>query len=321
MAKKVTISDIAKMAGVSKSTVSRYLNNGYISEKKSAIISQLIRDTGFKSNFFASRLKTKYSRLIGIVLPRIDSYAVGQMLAGITQILNEQSYQAIIITSDLDHEKEIRAIHQFNEQGVDAIIVISIGITEKQIEIVHQYSTPIVFAGQYDKRLSCIKFNDKKAGSILGEYLRQKGFKTCVYLGVPDSDKAVGIERRNGFIKAFKNKVILIHTDFSFEQAYAQGDKIMSYTPSVVVGATDNIALGFLKYLHQNKINVPQKIALAGFGGYSMGEVSSPSLTSIFFNFKALGRKIAFFTFKRLSGETFSSYFEDDFKLLIREST
>ena len=90
---KVTIQEIAEMAGVSKSTVSRYLNRGYISEEKAERIRAVIEKTGYKANFFAKRLKMKESKLIGIVLPRIDSVTVGKLLTGISRILEPRGYQ------------------------------------------------------------------------------------------------------------------------------------------------------------------------------------------------------------------------------------
>ena len=80
MGAKVTIKDVAELAGVSKSTVSRYLNHGYISLEKQKRVREAIEKTGFKSNFFAKRLKTQESKLIGIVLPRMDSVTVGKLL-------------------------------------------------------------------------------------------------------------------------------------------------------------------------------------------------------------------------------------------------
>lgn len=97
MGAKVTIKDVAELAGVSKSTVSRYLNHGYISLEKQQRVREAIEQTGFKSNFFAKRLKTQESKLIGIVLPRMDSVTVGKLLSGINRIFDPAGYQGIQI--------------------------------------------------------------------------------------------------------------------------------------------------------------------------------------------------------------------------------
>ena len=107
---KVTIQDIADLAGVSKSTVSRYLNQGYISEAKAARIRAVIEQTGYQANFFAKRLKMKRSKLIGIVLPRMDSVSVGKLLSGIGRILEPAGYQGILLVSQLQEEKELENI-------------------------------------------------------------------------------------------------------------------------------------------------------------------------------------------------------------------
>ena len=86
MEKKSTIQDIAAMAGVSKSTVSRYLNNGYVSREKAAKISEIIDQTGFQSNFFAKRLKTKHSKLIGVV-------SIGDLVKAVISEQGEQIEQ------------------------------------------------------------------------------------------------------------------------------------------------------------------------------------------------------------------------------------
>ena len=95
MKQKVTIQDIANMVNVSKSSVSRYLNNGYVSEENAKKIKEAIEKTGFETNFFAKRLKTKRSKLIGIVIPRINSVTVGELLTGINRRLEENNYQIL----------------------------------------------------------------------------------------------------------------------------------------------------------------------------------------------------------------------------------
>ena len=148
MKRKVTIQDIANMVNVSKSSVSRYLNNGYVSEENAKKIKEAIEKTGFETNFFAKRLKTKRSRLIGIILPRINSFTVGHLLTGITKKLEENNYQGIILVSNLSIEKEIANISSLAQQGVDGIIINSIAITEEHIKLINRLNIPTIFTGQ-----------------------------------------------------------------------------------------------------------------------------------------------------------------------------
>ncbi len=124
MEQKITIKDVAVLAGVSKSTVSRYLNHGYISLEKQEKVRRAIDETGFKSNFFAKRLKTKESKLIGIVLPRMDSVTVGKLLAGISRILDPAGYQGILLVSQLSGQKELENIRNLQQQGLMALLSI-----------------------------------------------------------------------------------------------------------------------------------------------------------------------------------------------------
>ena len=104
---KITIGDIANMAEVSKSTVSRHLNNGYVSEENKNKINKIIEETGYRSNFFAKRLKSKKSYLIGVVIPRMESFASNSMLIGIEAELERSKYEMFISISNLKVEKEL----------------------------------------------------------------------------------------------------------------------------------------------------------------------------------------------------------------------
>ena len=326
MNKKITIQDIANMAGVAKSTVSRYLNGGYVSKEKTTILDKVISETGYKANFFAKHLKAKNSKLIGIVMSRVDSYSAGKLLAGINFILQKKGYQALILISELSQEKELDHILQLIEQGVDGIIVQSIGITKKHLKIVKDAQIPIIFTGQSHEEINFIKVDDKGAGKLMGEYIAKLNHQNVVYLGVSSKDIAVGENRYKGFIKGFKKnapngKVNFVKTDFSFEKAYAKGKEVVQNKPTAVVCSTDNIALGLLRYLHEHNIKIPQEISLAGFGGYPIGDVSYPSLTSLAFDYKHLGAKTAEKLLLMINGEQVHSEFDSNMLFLTREST
>jgi LacI family sucrose operon transcriptional repressor len=99
-------------------------------------IEEAIEKTGFKSNFFAKRLKAKKSGLIGIIMPRIDSFTSGKILKSINKRLEENGYQGIILTSELSKDKEIKHIKKLYQQGVDGIIILAVNITKEHIDLV-----------------------------------------------------------------------------------------------------------------------------------------------------------------------------------------
>lgn len=325
MRQKVTIQDIANMVNVSKSSVSRYLNNGYVSEENAKKIKEAIEKTGFETNFFAKRLKTKRSGLIGIVIPRINSVTGGELLTGINRILEENNYQGIILISELSIEKELANIRSLSQQGVDGIIINSIAITKEHIKLISRLNIPVIFTGQESEYVNSIKIDDYKAGSVLGNYFKEKGHKKVVFAGVTADDEAVGIERKKGFIESFENdnegcSVEFVETGFSFKKSYEMASEILKYKPTAVACATDNICLGILRYLHENNIKVPEEVSVAGFGGYEISSVTYPALTTVAFNYQLTGEKTAQGILDLIEGKELDDKSEIPLNLIERES-
>lgn len=105
----VTINDIAKMAGVAKSTVSRYLNGGSISKKTKAKLDAIVAETGYTPNTFAQSLKAKRTNIVGTIIPRLDSYSSNAILEGIDQELLKRQMQLVIMNSSQSVEREDEA--------------------------------------------------------------------------------------------------------------------------------------------------------------------------------------------------------------------
>lgn len=325
MNRKVTIQDIANMVNVSKSSVSRYLNNGYVSEENAKKIKDAIEKTGFQTNFFAKRLKTKRSRLIGIVLPRIDSVTVGKLLMGINKRLEENNYQGIILISDLSIEKELENINKLYQQGVDGIIINSMAITKEHIKLISNLNIPTIFTGQKSEFINYIKIDDYKAGQMMGNYFKEKGHRDIVFVGVNEWDKSVGVERKQGFVDSFKEdntqyNIEFVETDFSFKKAYEKAEEVLKYKPTAIVCATDNICLGILRYLHENNIKVPEEVSIGGFGGYDIGSVSYPTLTTIHFDYELIGASTAQGILDLIEGKEIQKDHEQSLTLIERES-
>lgn len=178
---KITIQDIANMCNISKSSVSRYLNGGYVSEQNRQKIKEAIEQTGFETNFFAKRLKSKKSGLLGVVLPKMDSLVISTILMGINNVCEDNNYSILIKTSNFDTKKELQNINSLYNQGVDGIIVYSLDITQEHIELVNKISIPVVFINNNHKDLDCINIDDYTAGRLLAEYFYNNNHKDILF--------------------------------------------------------------------------------------------------------------------------------------------
>ena len=118
----MNINEIAKLAGVSRATVSRYLNDGYVSEEKREKIKKVIEETGYQPSVQAQTLRTKKTSLVGVVLPKINSDTISREVAGISDVLTARGYQMILANTNNNQEEELKYLSLFKERQVDGVV-------------------------------------------------------------------------------------------------------------------------------------------------------------------------------------------------------
>ena len=195
-----TINDIARLAGVAKSTVSRYLNGGNVSEKTKARIRMVIEETNYEPNSFAQSLKAKKTNFIGVIAPTLDSYVTSTVLMAIDEELRKQDYTTLIISTSKHIDREIESLVSLSRQKVDGIILIATGMTEQHIETIRSIQIPVLIVAQEVDQFNCIINDDYHAGFEMGQYIAGKGHQAVAYLGVTESDIAVGQKRKQGIL-------------------------------------------------------------------------------------------------------------------------
>ena len=120
------INEIAKLAGVSRATVSRFLNDGYVSKEKRELIAHVINETGYVPSQQARTLRTGKTKLVGVIIPKINSHSVSRMVAGITKVLAQNGYQVLLANTDNNEKAEVDYLNLFAERNkVDGIILIA----------------------------------------------------------------------------------------------------------------------------------------------------------------------------------------------------
>ena len=139
MEKRPTIQDVADMAGVAKSTVSRYLNGKPVQEESGRRIRQAIEHYNYEANVFA-RLSAKQSHIIGIILPGLDSTVTPRMLTAMDKYLRAKDYTPLIINTAGDLDFEVRSIGDLARMRVDGIILVASYITPAHCKAVERCS-------------------------------------------------------------------------------------------------------------------------------------------------------------------------------------
>lgn len=323
--KQVTIKDIAELAGVAKSTVSRYLNGGSVGKATREKLDRVIRDTNYEPNQFAQSLKSKQTKLIGVIVPRLDSYAASRTMMGIDEQLTERGYQMLVVNTAQQTEREIEQLYNLAKQKVAGIIWLGTTVTERHLEAIETIQIPVLLIGQQHDNVHSLVYPDHEAAYALGTRFTEWGHRNVVYVGVYESDIAVGQARRDGFLRAFQESganVKVIQTTFKIEDAIPIGEQLANDvgTVSLIVCATDNIALGVLKGLANQGVSVPRDVSVSGFGGYDFTEVLHPSITTVHLPYRRTGAKAADMMLQLLQGEQVSMKTFTIFELKVRES-
>ena len=322
----VTIKDIAHKAGVAKSTVSRYLNGGSVSKKTKTKLDQIVSETGYTPNTFAQSLKAKKTKMIGTIIPRLDSFATNTILASIDEELRIKNYQLIITNTNQSVEHEVENIYTLAKQKVDGIILLATVVTQAHRKAIADVNIPVLLLGQSADGLNTIVHQEYEAGFKMGNYATNLGHKNFLYFTVLEEDEAVGQLRSKGVLDALKGSlettVEVVEISFSFSKAYEKAMSVLTETTATyILCATDNIALAVMKAAHTLGLTIPEDFSLSGFGGYEVTSIVTPTITTVKYPYEELGSVSVANLIELIEGEYKVITIELPNQLIAREST
>ena len=194
----MTISDIAKMAGVSSAAVSRYLNGGPLSEQKREAIREVVEKTGYRPDAAAQTLRTGRVNQIGVIAPSISSQSVGQITAGIASELDQQNYLILLGNTELDEQRELGYLTAMQRNHVAGIILLGCYYSPQLARAFKACRVPLVVTGQRFPEVPCVYNDDRSAARELAQRMLACGHRRLAYIGGTEKDQAVGLARRQG---------------------------------------------------------------------------------------------------------------------------
>ena len=283
------ISEIAKLAGVSSAAVSRYINGGSISEEKKQQIKRVIEETGYVPNLAARSLRQQRNDSVGIIVPRINSESVSNLIEGVSTVLNQAGYLAFFGNTENSEKKEIEYLRLMQEAKLAGVILLGTVFTAQHTQIFRESSMPIVVCGQNHPAANCIYHDDHNAAKAITDRLIGRGRRRLAYIGVTETDICVGVNRREGVEDAMAQAGLdpesLVRTEgfFDAKAGYEGMRGILDggFTPDGVICATDTLAAGAMKALREDGYRLPEDVSVGGIGGGTAGSILYPALTTV----------------------------------------
>ena len=306
----MNIAEIAKMAGVSKAAVSRYLNNGYISEEKREAIRKVVEETGYRPSVQAQTLRTRKTRMSGGIVPKISSTSVARVVEGILSTLNERGYQMLLAVAQSDPAKELEYLHAFHSKQVDGVVLNATIFTPEHKRVLKDCAVPVVIVGQQLPGYCAVFHDDYHASYDLTRLLLDKGRRKLGYISGDLRDQAAGAKRYAGFCDAVRDMGCegladhFVTADFSVASGYEQAGRLLEKYKSLdgLLCATDTIAVGAARYLREHGIKSPEQILVAGHGDSEMARMTYPPLITAHYFYEKSGETAVQMLMEQIEG-------------------
>lgn len=303
MMAKITSKDVARLAGVSRTTVSLVLNNvdnARISEATSEKVLKAAKQLKYRPNALAQSLKTNRSKIIGLIIPSITNPFFPSIAQGVEDTAVSKGYNVFLCNTFREPEKENSYIQALASKQVDGIIFASMTFNPEAILELRRRGVAIV---AFDRRVNdqdvdAVLFDNVKGGEMAVKYLLSLGHRNIAFLS-GKTDIFSRRDRLEGYKKALQDAEVAINHDYiaidnfqeqenrdrnyEIEAGFRIANKLLDKSPEVTAlfAVNDMTALGALKAIKSRGLRVPEDISLVGFDDINLAEITDPPLTTI----------------------------------------
>lgn len=326
----VTIKDIAKVANVSHTTVSRALNNNpLIKLETREKIQKIAKELNYVPNFNAKSLVNQKNYMVGLFFSSINRGTTSSFL--VDTITGIHSVLDVSYSLSVEGIDEIKELSQINFQRYDGIIVMSQSESDSEfIAHLKEQKLPFVVVNRNieDQDIVNVVADDKKGVMNGVEYAISCGHTQMGYIGGKESFQSEN-ERRAGFISCLKEHNLPILKDFfysgdySLESGFEQMEKLLSNSklPTIVFCANDDMAIGAMRAIDEKGLKIPEDLSIVGFDNTPITSYLSPPLTTISKPLKKISQLGTELLLKQINKEEITNfYYEITTKLIVRKS-
>ncbi len=301
----ITIHDIARMLGISSSTVSRALSgNPRISLKTREAVANLAHEKGYHPNVMASSLRRGKTKTVGLIIPRINRHFFSNVIGGIEEVLNLSGYNLMICQSDESHEKEIENLKTLMNLRVDGIFIsMATGSTNSEhLKNCLSRGVRLMMFDRVDEELPVdrIVLDDFEGAYQTVKHLVEQGYRKIAHFSGPEHIN-VYRNRKRGYLEALKDSGLevtsglILQDVLDREKGYEACLSLLAGkdVPDAIFSSSDFSALGALLAAKKKGVSTPGDLGIAGFANEPFTELFDPPITSVDQNSIEMGKTLA----------------------------
>jgi LacI family transcriptional regulator len=298
----LTLEDIARLSGVSRSTVSRVINADVnVKEDTRRKVLEIIQDINFQPNLAAKGLATGRTNVIGIVIPAsvstlfTDPY-FPQFIQGVATACNNRNFLVMLWLAEPEYER--RMISRILHNGlVDGVIVASTLMNDPIVTSLYESKMPFILIGRHPTLdVNYLDVDNLQAGWKATMHLLRLGYKRIATITGPQ-DQSSGYDRYQGYLKALQDygqpirPELAMEGDFTEEGSYKAMQRLIPHKPDAIFAASDMMAYGAMRALREANLRIPEDVGVVGFDDMPTSAKTNPPLTTVRQQVSQMGSK------------------------------
>jgi DNA-binding LacI/PurR family transcriptional regulator len=289
---QATIKDVAREAGVSKATVSKFLNGApYVADRTGQRIAAAIELLQFEPNRVAQGLSRRRSHCIGVIVANIVNPFYAELIRGVEDVTAAKDYTLLLASTDGEPRKERLIVQAMRQRQVDGIVFASVRMADREVTKLARDGTQVILASRNlkDAEVDYVVVDSLRGAEMAVDHLLGHGHVRIAYVGGPQTIVNFQ-ERLRGYRDALAragitpDPALCISTEkLSVDAGSTAAHQLMALPepPTAVFAATDNLAFGVLRACHRAGWAVPRQLAIIGFDNVPFGEIALVPLTSV----------------------------------------
>lgn len=313
--KRPVLQDVADRVGITKMTVSRYLRNpDQVSAALQGKIAAALDELGYIPNRAPDMLSNATSRAIGVLLPSLTNQVFADVLRGIETVTDAAGYQTLVGHFGYSPEKEERQLRSLLGWNIDGLILTERTHTPASLRMIETAGIPVI--EMMDSVSPCLDmavgFDNVEAARQMTQAILQRGHRHTVYLGARLDERT--LQKEQGYAQAMREaglqpNSVMMEDASSFSAGamlLREAQKRYPQTDSLFC-TNDDLAVGAMFECQRQGLRVPEQMAIAGFHGHDITQVTTPPLATVQTPRDRMGREAAAMLLARIRGESVST--------------